>query len=101
MPAPAASVFEGSIDPAYVGYWATASKGSTLELKADGKAEMVNIAPGRGTSTAKGDWKVSDGNLLIKIDAGISRYVAKVDGSKLHLTQKSTHLDVEYVKAKP
>jgi hypothetical protein len=102
-PAPPAPVaFEGAIDPLYVGHWATANKGSTLDLGADGKAAMVNVAPGRGTSKAAGEWKLSGDSLLIKVDGGgqVSRYGAKLTGDRLKLTQKASRLDVEYRRAK-
>ncbi|MBN9503216.1 MAG: hypothetical protein BGO01_19755 [Armatimonadetes bacterium 55-13] len=95
--------FEGKVDPSYAGIWITADKTSTLELSKDGKANMTNVAVGRGTSKAAGEWKISDKNLLFKVEGPesyVSRYAAELKGDILHLKQKASKLDVEYKRSK-
>lgn len=103
-PAPKAIAFEGKIDPAYVGDWSTDSKLSQLTLEESGKASMVNVAPGRGKSESKGEWKLSDGHLLFKLEGAaegmVTRYAAKLDGDRLHLTQKASKLEIDYKRVK-
>lgn len=98
-----AIAFEGNLDPAYAGTWITADKTSTLVLAADGKANMTNVAVGRGTTKAKGEWKISGANLLFKVEGPepyVSRYDAELKGDSLKLKQKSSKLNVEYKRSK-
>ena len=64
---------------------------------------MTNVAVGRGTSKAAGEWKISDKNLLFKFEGPesyVSRYAAELKGDILHLKQKASKLDVEYKRSK-
>jgi hypothetical protein len=101
--APPKIAFEGKIDPAYVGTWITANKTSTLVLTAEGKADMTNVAVGRGTTKAKGQWKISGTDLLFKVEdpnSYVSRYAAELKKDSLRLKQKASKLDVEYRRSK-
>ena len=95
-------VFEGKVESDYVGTWVTANKNSTLILESDGKAKMINVAPGRGTSEVGGEWKIQGDSLLVKVnnEAGgyVSKYAVKLSADKLRLQQKASRLDVEYLR---
>ena len=100
---PAAIVFEGQVDPKFVGKWATKDQNSKMELRPDGTATMENVAPGRGTSKTDGEWKLNGENLLIKLNNStdhISRYATVLKGDTLTLEQKSTRLKVDYLRVK-
>lgn len=99
---PPAIAFEGKVDPALVGQWETESKLSSLDLGSDGAAAMTNVAPGRGTSTAKGEWRVSEKRLLFRLEGAdrVTVYEVEYEADKLHLKQKSTKLDIEYLRKK-
>lgn len=100
---PPAIVFEGEIEPALVGQWETKSKLSSLDLKAEGTALMTNVAPGRGTSTTKGEWRLADKRLLFRVEGmdRVNAYEVEFDTKKLRMKQKSTKLDIEYLRLEP
>ena len=94
--------FEGEMPKEMLGHWETKSKLSMLDLSENGSASMTNVAPGRGTSTVKGEWRFAEAKLLFRLEGGdrVTVYEAEQDGNRLHLKQKSTKLDIEYFRKK-
>ncbi len=93
--------FEGKVDPALVGTWATADHRSTMTLSADGKSRIKSMIPtpgGAHDADNPGQWKTGDGTLLVQNDGGdaIRFYttmkgkdtmeVRRVKGSKIVIT---------------
>lgn len=105
-PAPPKVVaFEGEVKPELVGFWATKGDTSTMDLKTDGTAMMVNKAMGRGTSEVEGRWKVQAEKLLIETKGTegpvVVSYGFVLTGDSLKITQKAANLDITYKRQKP
>lgn len=103
--APKAIAFEGEVKPELVGFWATKGDISTMDLKADGTARMVNKAMGRGTSEVDGRWKAQAEKLLIETPGTegpiVVSYGFVLNGESLKITQKAAKLDITYKRQKP
>jgi len=97
--------FEGELKPELIGFWATKGDISSMDLKADGPAMMVNKAIGRGTSEVEGRWKAQAEKLLIETNGTngpvVVSYGYVLKGDSLQITQKATKLDVQYLRQKP
>ncbi len=102
---PKMMAFEGEVKPELVGYWATKGDTSTMDLKSDGTAVMVNKAIGRGTSEVEGRWKTQAEKLLIETKGTegpiVVSYGFVLTGDSLKITQKTAKLDVTYKRQKP
>lgn len=86
---PNTAVFEGTVDPAYVGKWQTSDGKSKYEFLADGRytqASKVGTPNGVIDSKLEGNWLVKDDRMLFKDQSGnVVPYAAKLSGKSLVL----------------
>ncbi len=97
-------VFEGSVDPKYVGVWKGVNGLTTMDLHKDGSMKIETISEsrnGKNDLTVTGQWKVSGPNLLFDYSAKgkgstILKYSAVLAGKTLTLQQKGMRLKMVY-----
>jgi hypothetical protein len=97
--------FDGEIKPELVGLWSTKGDISSMDLKEDGSAKMINKAVGRGASEVDGRWKAQAEKLLIETNGTngpvVVSYGYVLKGDSLQITQKAAKLDVQYLRQRP
>lgn len=98
--------FEGKVDPALAGKWATADQTSVMVLGADGALALTSTYPtpkGKQTSQKKGKWLLGEGKMRLRygLDDGTEETVAydfKQSGEKMTLSTKKPKLATHYVR---
>lgn len=98
--------FEGKVDPALAGRWATSDQSSVMVLGADGDLALTSTFPtpkGKRTSEKKGKWLLGEGKMRLRygLDDGTEETVAydfKQSGEQIILSTKKPKLSTNYVR---
>jgi hypothetical protein len=101
---PKTFLFEGKIDPKFVGTWKTPSGISTLDLAKDGSLKIVTVSEsrnGKNTIKVSGNWLRHDSDLLFRYTVEgqgpvLLKYTAKLDGKTLTMQQAGMKVKAVY-----
>jgi hypothetical protein len=99
-------VFDGKVDPALAGRWATADQSSVMVLDANGDLALTSTYPtpkGKQTSQKKGKWLLGEGKMRLRygLADGTEETVAydfKQRGEQITLSTKTPKLSTNYVR---
>jgi hypothetical protein len=103
---PKAVVFEGKLDPRFVGTWKTPGGISTMDLQKDGKLAIETVSEsrnGKNDIKVSGQWLKKDSDLLFRYTVQgqgqvLLKYSAKLDGKTLTLQQAGMKVKSVYKK---
>jgi hypothetical protein len=101
------SVFEGRVDPLFVGTWKSKNGNSTIQLGKDGalNVETISFSPaGKSDVKVSGQWLIKGDSLTLKYTDNknhqtvLLQYKASLSGNKLKLDQGGGRLTTIYTR---
>jgi hypothetical protein len=97
-------IFDGKVDPKFVGVWKSTNGLSTMDLQKDGSVKIETISNSRNgpnDNKVSGEWRASGSNLLFHYDSKqsgsvILKYSAVLAGKTLTMQQTGMKLKMVY-----